>query len=40
VKKEEKVIGVIEIASFSGISEDQRKFVEESSHLLAEKISR
>lgn len=40
MKKEEKVIGVIEIASFSGISEDQRKFVEESSHLLAEKISR
>lgn len=39
IKKEEKVIGVVEIASFSGISEDQRKFVEESAQLLAEKIS-
>lgn len=39
IKKDEKVIGVMEIASFSGISEDQRKFVEESAQLLAEKVS-
>jgi len=39
LKKDENVVGVMEIASFSGISENQRKFVEESAQLLAEKIS-
>lgn len=39
VKQGEKVIGVMEIASFSPVSEDQRKFVEESAQLVAEKIS-
>jgi len=39
VKQGEKVMGVMEIASFTSISEDQRKFVEESAKLLGEKIS-
>jgi hypothetical protein len=39
VKQSEKVIGVLEIASFSPVSEDQRKFVEESAQLVAAKIS-
>jgi transcriptional regulator with GAF, ATPase, and Fis domain len=39
VKVNEKVIGVIEIASFSPVSEDQRKFVEESAQLIAQKVS-
>jgi methyl-accepting chemotaxis protein len=38
VKNEANVIGVIEIASFTPISEDQRKFTEESAQLIAEKI--
>ncbi len=33
------VLGVIEIASFTPISEDQRKFTEESAQLIADKIS-
>lgn len=39
VKQDEKVLGVMEIASFAAISEDQRKFVEESAQLVAAKIS-
>jgi methyl-accepting chemotaxis protein len=39
VKTTEKVKGVMEIASFTPISEDQRRFVEEASALLAQKIS-
>jgi len=33
------VLGVLEIASFSALNEDQRKFVEEAAHWIAEKIS-
>lgn len=39
VKDKEHLTGVLEIASFTPISEDQRKFVEEASHLLTEKLS-
>jgi hypothetical protein len=38
VKKQEQVKGIIELASFIPLSEDQRKFVEESAQLIAEKI--
>lgn len=38
VKSKEKVMGVIEIASFTRLSEDQKKFVEESAQLIGEKI--
>jgi GAF domain-containing protein len=40
VKKDDKLAGVIELASFKRLTEDQRKFVEESAQLLSEKISR
>ena len=39
LKSNEHVNGVLEIASFHAITEDQRKFVEESAQLVAEKIS-
>ncbi|HEY0742077.1 MAG TPA: GAF domain-containing protein [Chryseosolibacter sp.] len=39
VKQGEQVIGVMEIASFKPVTEDQRKFVEESAEVIAEKIS-
>lgn len=39
VKHQDIVLGVLEIASFTPISNDQRKFVEESAQLIAEKIS-
>jgi hypothetical protein len=39
IKNQERVLGIIEIASFTNVSEDQRKFVEESAQLIAEKIS-
>ena len=39
VKKEETILGVIEIASFSPYSADQRKFVEQGAQLMAEKLS-
>lgn len=39
VKQDEKVLGVMEIASFTPVTEDQRKFVEESAQVVAEKIS-
>jgi len=38
VKNEGDILGVIEIASFTPISEDQRKFTEESAQLIADKI--
>lgn len=38
VKKGDTVTGVMEIASFTSINENQRRFAEESAHLLAEKI--
>jgi putative methionine-R-sulfoxide reductase with GAF domain len=37
-KQDQQPKGVIEIASFTALSEDQRKFVEESAQLIAEKI--
>ncbi|HYG04104.1 MAG TPA: GAF domain-containing protein [Chryseosolibacter sp.] len=39
IKKAEKVFGIIEIASFTAVSEDQRKFVEESAQLIADVIA-
>jgi putative methionine-R-sulfoxide reductase with GAF domain len=39
LKKQDQVIGVIEIASFTAISEDQKKFVEESAQLIAGSLS-
>lgn len=38
-KKENQVVGVVEIASFTPITADQRKFVEESTRLIAEKLA-
>lgn len=38
LKKNEKVLGVIEIASFTAVTDDQRKFVEESAQLMANAI--
>jgi methyl-accepting chemotaxis protein len=38
IKSGEQVFGVIELATFKPITEDQRKFVEEASQLIAEKI--
>jgi methyl-accepting chemotaxis protein len=35
----EKVLGVMEIAAFTPFSEDQRKFVEESAQLIANRIT-
>lgn len=39
IKEADRVLGVIELASFTRINEDQRKFVEEASALIAKKIS-
>lgn len=39
VKNQEHVLGVLEIASFTKTTEDQRRFVEESAQLIANKIS-
>jgi hypothetical protein len=39
LKKQDRVCGVIEIASFTPLSESQRKFVEESAQLIADKIT-
>ena len=38
VLKGQTILGVVEIASFAPINQDQRKFVEESAQLLADKI--
>jgi methyl-accepting chemotaxis protein len=40
IKSQETVLGIIELASFHGFSEDQRRYVEEAAALLAEKISK
>jgi hypothetical protein len=40
VKGQDRITGVIEIASFIRLTEDQRKFVEESAQLMSDKISR
>lgn len=39
VKKQDQALGILELASFTSISEDQRKFVEEAAVLIADKIS-
>lgn len=39
MKTQGRVLGIIELASFTPITEDQRKFVEEASQHMAEKIS-
>jgi methyl-accepting chemotaxis protein len=39
IKLKEKVLGIIELASFQSFTEDQRRYVEEAAALLAEKIS-
>ncbi|MEO8473061.1 MAG: GAF domain-containing protein [Chryseolinea sp.] len=39
VKKGDQIKGVIELASFSKVTEDQRRFVEEGAQLIADKIS-
>jgi hypothetical protein len=38
IKQNEKIQGVLEIASFAAISNDQRKFAEEASQLIGEKL--
>ena len=38
-KSNEKVSGVVEIASFTRTTDDQRKFVEEAARLMGEKLS-
>jgi methyl-accepting chemotaxis protein len=39
LKQQDRVLGVMEIASFTPIDENQRKFVEESAQLVADKIA-
>lgn len=39
IKQKEQVTGIVEIASFTPVSEDQRKFVDEAIQLLASTIS-
>lgn len=39
IKKHDQIFGVLEIATFTAITEDQRKFVEESGQLIADKIT-
>lgn len=39
VKNQHSVLGILEIATFSPITADQRKFVEQSAQLVAEKLS-
>ncbi|MBT1696318.1 GAF domain-containing protein [Fulvivirgaceae bacterium PWU4] len=39
LKKQEQVTGVMEIASFSPLNEHQRKFVEDSAQLIADRVS-
>jgi len=39
VKNQNSVLGILEIATFSPITADQRKFVEQSTQLVAEKLS-
>jgi methyl-accepting chemotaxis protein len=39
VKNQEQVLGVMEIATFTPLDENQRRFVEESAQLAASKIT-
>ena len=39
IKNQNSVLGVLEVASFSAITPDQRKFVEQSAQLIAAKLS-
>jgi putative methionine-R-sulfoxide reductase with GAF domain/preprotein translocase subunit SecG len=39
LKSQNQILGIIELASFTPINEDQRKFVEEAAQHIAEKIS-
>lgn len=39
VKHQDAILGVLEIASFSPFSADQRKFVEQAAQLMADKLS-
>jgi hypothetical protein len=39
LKTQDKVLGVVEIASFNAITADQRKFVEDAAQLIADKLS-
>ncbi|MBA4057934.1 MAG: hypothetical protein C0490_24670, partial [Marivirga sp.] len=39
IKHHGQVLGIIELASFTKINDDQRKFVEEAAQLIADKIS-
>ncbi len=39
IKNKEQVLGIMEIASFTNVTEDQRKFAEESANLISEKIT-
>jgi len=39
VKTQGQVLGIIELASFTKVNDDQRKFVEEAAQLIADKIS-
>ncbi len=39
IKSQDRILGIMEIASFTNVTEDQRKFAEESANLIAEKIS-
>jgi GAF domain len=40
IKSQEQVRGIIEVASFTPVNEDQRKFVEEAAQHIADKISK
>jgi methyl-accepting chemotaxis protein len=39
LKKQDRVLGVLELASFTPLSENQRKFVEESAQLVANQLA-
>lgn len=38
VKNEDEVVGVLEIASFKNVTDDQRKFINESAQLIGQKL--
>ena len=40
VKQQDQLRGVLEIAAFTPITDDQRKFVEEAAQLMADKLSK
>jgi len=39
IKQKDQVVGIIELASFTRLTEDQRRFTEEAAQLIGEKIS-